>query len=592
MCFYHKSEKIHCPIDGNTPLEMQIRISHLIILYLIAVTVAIYGQTVNHSFISFDDNLYVTENSHVMGGLSKKNICWAFTLDDKENTYWHPITWISHMLDCELFGVNSGAHHLTNLFLHIANALLLFHIFRLMTGASLQSAFLAILFAIHPINVESVAWVSERKNLLSTFFGLFTIWAYFTYTQKPNLKHYCFVFILFCMSLLAKPMLVTLPFILLLIDYWPLKRICFSRTRQNSFIRKVLSLILEKIPLIITSLGLSWIVYSSLERYEVIASTQLIPLDVRFFNAVVSYISYLLKLFWPFNLSFYYPFPSSVSVWMWVSALLLLLGFTILIIKPVRKPEYIVGWFWFIGTLIPVCGIVQGGLWPAMADRWAYIPSIGIFLMIAWSIPDIELKNNYKQIRVIAIYAVVTTIITFLQGISWIQTGYWANSLSLYSHALEITKDNPVVLTNLGNSLKEKGMMGDAVAYYQKAIKKDPYFHDAFFNLGNAYRDMGLEIKALQSYYNALKISSNSIKAHVNLGILLINHKQFQKAIHHFRTAANLSPDTAIVQNNLGMALFLGGFKEEAIEHIKLALKLDPEYKQAKKNLERIQLAD
>ena len=527
-----------------------------------------------------------------MGGLSKKNICWAFTLDDKENTYWHPITWISHMLDCELFGVNSGAHHLTNLFLHIANALLLFHIFRLMTGASLQSAFLAILFAIHPINVESVAWVSERKNLLSTFFGLFTIWAYFTYTQKPNLKHYCFVFILFCMSLLAKPMLVTLPFILLLIDYWPLKRICFSRTRQNSFIRKVLSLILEKIPLIITSLGLSWIVYSSLERYEVIASTQLIPLDVRFFNAVVSYISYLLKLFWPFNLSFYYPFPSSVSVWMWVSALLLLLGFTILIIKPVRKPEYIVGWFWFIGTLIPVCGIVQGGLWPAMADRWAYIPSIGIFLMIAWSIPDIELKNNYKQIRVIAIYAVVTTIITFLQGISWIQTGYWANSLSLYSHALEITKDNPVVLTNLGNSLKEKGMMGDAVAYYQKAIKKDPYFHDAFFNLGNAYRDMGLEIKALQSYYNALKISSNSIKAHVNLGILLINHKQFQKAIHHFRTAANLSPDTAIVQNNLGMALFLGGFKEEAIEHIKLALKLDPEYKQAKKNLERIQLAD
>ena len=385
MRFYHKSVKVNCPIGGNTPLEReaQIRISHLIIFYLIAVTAAIYGQTANHSFVSFDDNLYVTENSHVMDGLSKENIYWAFTLNDKNNTYWHPITWLSHMLDCELFGINSGAHHITNLCLHIANALLLFHIFRLMTGASLQSAFLAILFAIHPINVESVAWVSERKNLLSTFFGLLTIWAYFIYTQNPNLKQYCFVFILFCMSLLAKPMLVTLPFILLLIDYWPLERICFSRRKQSFYMRKLLSLILEKMPLIITSLCLSWIVYSSLERYKVIASTQLIPLDVRFYNAVVSYVSYLLKLFWPFNLSFYYPFPSSVSVWMWASSILLLLGFTILIIKHVRKPEYIVGWFWFIGTLIPVSGIVQGGLWPAMADRWAYIPSIGIFLMIA-----------------------------------------------------------------------------------------------------------------------------------------------------------------------------------------------------------------
>lgn len=529
---------------------MQVRSTIVIYLFILLAALAVYFQVSNHQFVNFDDNIYITENYRVRDGLTIDNILWAFKFSDKNKTYWHPLTWISHMLDCELFGLNPKWHHWTNLFFHIFNSLLLFYVLFGMTGMRWQSAAVSILFAVHPINVETVAWVSERKNLLSTIFWILTIIAYFQYTKRPNFIRYLGIIVMFCIGLLSKPMLVTLPFVLLLLDYWPLDRI--RKLSVNEAIKDIGRLFAEKLPLIIISLVSIGLSYVSLHNYGQIASTQSISLDVRIANALVSYIRYLIKIFYPVDLAVYYPFPDSIQTWQWVGASLLLICFTLFVVHhALRLPALFTGWFWFIGTLVPVSGLIQGGLWPALADRWAYIPAMGVYFMIFMSFPKNIIDKKWMSGAISGLFFIILII---MMSISWLQTRHWADSIALHSHSLMVTEENPEV----------------------------------YFNLANAYRSIGNIEKAIKYYSLALKASPTFVKARTNLGILFIDQNNIRKAIEQFRMAADLSPKTPRVQNNLGMALFLGGFNEEAIKHIELALKLNPNYKQAQKNLNTI----
>ncbi|MBU2621995.1 MAG: glycosyltransferase family 39 protein [Proteobacteria bacterium] len=355
----------------------------LIGIILFIMTFAVYRQVINHEFITFDDGIYVTDNASVKKGISLRGILWAFSLTEKyDSPYWHPLTWISHMLDCQLFGLNAGMHHLTSLLLHAANSLLLFYILSSATGDLWRSAFVAALFALHPVNVDSVAWIAERKNVLSTFFWMLTMLSYVFYTRRPNILRYCVLILFFVLGLLSKPMLVTLPFVLLLFDYWPLERFDL---KQSGLHKKILYLVLEKLPFFIISSYSVYISTVSLKLTRNIISTDYVPMQLRLENAIVSYAAYIGKMVWPSGLSIYYPFPASIAVWKIIASLILLVSVTIFVLFKMRRFRFLgTGWFWFIGTLIPVSGIVQGGLWPEMADRWAYVPYIGLFVIISW----------------------------------------------------------------------------------------------------------------------------------------------------------------------------------------------------------------
>ncbi|MBW2440644.1 MAG: hypothetical protein JRH12_09235, partial [Deltaproteobacteria bacterium] len=390
-----------------------------ICLFLVLVTFAVFCRVYGYDFVNFDDDVYVTENPRVRSGLTPDNIAWAFRA---ENVYWHPLTWISHMVDVQIWGLDPGPQHLTNLIFHMLNALLLFLALNRMTGALWRSVFVAALFALHPINVESVAWVAERKNVLSTFFMMLTLLAYGFYAAKPGLVRYLMLVALFVLGLLAKPMLVTLPFVLLLLDYWPLGR--FS-VRDATVKRsdRVLSLILEKVPLFLLS-GLS--VIASSVSVQAIKSLEAVPMTMRLGNALVSYMKYMGKMFWPFNLAVFYPYPQSISAGQLLGSIIILVmvsGFAIFLLK--QHAYFAVGWFWYLGTLVPVCGLVQAGLWPAMADRWAYVPLIGLYIAIVWGIAELVEKHPScrKPISVTAIL-----VIGILCATTWLQLGYWKNS--------------------------------------------------------------------------------------------------------------------------------------------------------------------
>ncbi|MBC2695325.1 MAG: hypothetical protein HF982_08645, partial [Desulfobacteraceae bacterium] len=339
----------------------------LICLFLVIATLAVYWQINYHEFINFDDSLYILQNKQVQKGLTSESISWAFSFTDI--AYWHPLTWLSHMLDCQIYGLIPGMHHRTNLILHIVNSILLFFVFQKMTGALWRSAFVATLFALHPLNVESVAWVAERKNVLSTFFWMLTMLAYVHYTTRPGLYRYLLTLLFLMLGLMAKPMLVTLPFVLLLLDYWPLERL----RNQSPF-----NLILEKIPFFAFSAVSVYISSLSVKYYGIVVSTELVPMQIRIANALVSYVKYIEKMIWPKNLAIFYPFPDTLPIWQILGAGLFLASISFLVFLNLRKKPYLcMGWLWFLGTLIPVIGLKQAGLWPAMADRWAYVPFVG-----------------------------------------------------------------------------------------------------------------------------------------------------------------------------------------------------------------------
>ncbi|MDB4285648.1 tetratricopeptide repeat protein, partial [bacterium] len=545
-------------------------------------TVAVYYPVRNYEFVNLDDPQYVFENDYVKNGPTLKSISWSFTNTHASN--WHPITWLSHMLDSRLFGLNPGMHHLTNFFFHIANALLLYLILLRMTGAFWQSAFVAGLFALHPLHVESVAWVSERKDVLSTFFWMVTIWSYTRWVVRPNFVGYLLVLILFSLGLMSKPMVVTLPFVLILLDYWPLNRMQNTygdgvslQSRQTA-----ISLIWEKLPLFVLVAMSSAVTLYAQKHGGALSSFETLPFTARVANAVVSYTSYIFKMIYPFQLAVLYPYPGAFPWWKVTGACLLFVSASLLAVQRRRKaPYFAVGWLWYVGSLVPVIGLIQVGQ-QAMADRYTYIPLIGIFIVIAWGIPELVERWRHKKIWLATLSIVLFSIMLVS---THRQVKYWENNITLYSHTLEVTSGNTLPHNNLGIALFSKGQYDEAIEHYREALRIKPDFEPAHNNLGNALFVKGQFDDAIKHYREALRLNPDSFDAHNNLGVALRSKDLIDDVIKHYREALRLNPDYIDAHNNLGIVLKSKGLIDDAIKHYREALRLNPDYEKAHNNL-------
>jgi tetratricopeptide (TPR) repeat protein len=563
------------------------RIVFLVCLCLIAVIIIPYLQVINFDFVGYDDELYVTENQYVQKGISPEGIQWAFTTFHSAN--WHPITWLSHMLDCELYGLNSGAHHWTNVEFHIANTVLLFLILFMMTKELWKSAFVAALFALHPLHVESVAWVSERKDVLSTFFGLLTIAAYCGYEKKSSAKYYMLVIAFLSIGLMAKPMLVTLPFVLLLLDYWPLKRFQYksdfrlkSEKANDDAIRRNHRLFLEKIPFFIPVVISCILTFLAQKSESAITPLGALVLKDRIANALVSYVTYVFKAVRPSKLAVFYPHPgNTLPAWQITVAALLIAAAILLSIRTFKKYPYIsVGLFWYFGTLIPVIGLVQVGN-QAMADRYTYIPIIGLFIIFTWGVSDLLKKWRYRK-PFFEIFAAI--IVAALISNTFFQLRYWRNSITLFEHAVKVTKNNYKSQNNLGTALVAVDL-DEAISNYKAALKMKPDYAVALYNLGNVFIMKGETDKAIEYYMKALHIKPDYLEVLNNLGTAFINKKKIDDASLYLKRAIELNPRQTDVRNNLANVLFMQGKHDEAVLQYQEILKFDPENADAHYNL-------
>jgi len=590
----------------------------LICMFLFFMAIAVYGQVNYHEFTLFDDPDYITKNIHVKSGLTKNNIIRAFRFSQLgDSHYYHPLTMLSHMIDCHFFGLSPGAHHLVNVLFHLLNTALLFFVLKLMTGQRWKSAFVAALFTLHPFNVDTVAWISERKNLLSTFFWLLTILAYTFYVKKKSIYRYVMVFISMLIGLLAKPILVTIPFVLLLMDLWPLGRIKLQKS--DSLIRSNYHLIMEKIPLFL--LSALWVQISTIsnQRIGVLISTETSPMNLRIANALISYAKYLEKMIWPFDLAIFYPYPSKMfPVWQIVGAAVFLISISFLIFRKWKTlPWLTVGWLWYIGTLFPTIGIMQNGLWPAIADRWMYIPLIGIFIIIAWGIPELFRNWGLKQL-ILTILAVAFLPVLMLQ--TWNQCSYWAHSVTLFKHALNVTTNNYIAHMNLGcifaeagaqagnvkkrfnkasttlprhsepqyrfgNILSNQNNTAKAFFHINKASRISPMRPEPYYNLGKIMANQDKIPEAIKYYQKSLKLSMGYIKSSFALGNIMANQDKLPEANKYYRKALKYSPDFWEAHDNLGNILEKQGKLDESIAHYKKAIKINPEDEIAHFNL-------
>jgi tetratricopeptide (TPR) repeat protein len=498
----------------------------LIAVLLSIITSLVYCGVLGEKFLCYDDNDYVTTNIHVQKGLSWTNVTWAFTSTYASN--WHPLTWLSHMLDVQLFGLNPAGHHFMNLLFHILATLLLFGFLRYATGKPWISAFVAALFALHPMHVESVAWVAERKDVLSAAFCFATLWAYAYYTRRPGIARYAMVLMLFALGLLAKPMLVSLPLILLLLDYWPLERLTTN-------IRVIVRLAAEKLPLLMMAAVSS--IITIIAQRAAIASPNKIHLATRLSSAIISYCVYIWQAIWPTNLTAFYPYthPLPMNV---VICSLLLFAITAAVAWKGRRNKYLItGWLWYLVTLIPVIGIVQVGR-QAHADRYTYIPYIGLFIMIAWGLDTFA--NRMQNRKIAPMTTALAIILLAMCCTTWQQVGYWKNDLTLFSHALKVTKDNDVAYNNLGFYYEQLDSTNEAITYYQEALNINPY-GDAHYNLGNMLLQSGRMNEAIDHYQKALEINPNKINALSNLAGAYVQTNQPAKAVPLMQRAIALA---------------------------------------------------
>jgi tetratricopeptide (TPR) repeat protein len=576
-------------------LKNKSRSEFIICLLLVAIILAAYWQLPTHDFLNLDDNGYITKNAHVKEGVIWENIAWAFNF--VKFAYWHPITWIFHMFFYQLFGMNPAMHHLMNLFLHIANSLLLYFVFKRMTGANWESAFIAALFAIHPINVESVAWISELKNVLSTFFWILSMLLYARYAKRPGFYRYLITVFVFIVGLMAKPMLVTLPFVLLLLDYWPLNRFKFSQSKhvpndsnQSTLYEfqfsQNLRLILEKVPFLFLSAVCLYLSSLSMQRPGVLISTALVPIKLRIANALISYVAYIKKMFWPHHLGVFYPFPKTIPLWQVAGAGLFLIFITFWVIRWIGKKPYLaVGWLWYIGTLIPVIGLVQAGLWPATADRFAYLPLIGLFIIIAWGIPDLMGGWHYKKLIIASIAMVL--ILNFTVA-TRLQNRYWTNNISLYKHALAVTDNNAIAHQKLGEALSSKGKTVEAAKHYNKALQINSCLIGANLNLGLILKEEGKFDKAIERFSKVIRIRPDYADAYYEIAATMEKQGNIDGAVKYYLEALRLKPEAARIHNNLGIALAYQNKEKEAIFHFSEALRIDSNYAVAHYNLGKI----
>jgi protein O-mannosyl-transferase len=574
--------------------------SFFVCLALIALTWLVFGQTLWHNFVNLDDHVYVYDNPLIKRGLTVDGVINAFVHTHARN--WHPLTTLSHMLDCQLFGLKAGGHHFTNVLFHTVSVVLLFLLLRQMTGAFWQSAFVAALFAVHPLHVESVAWVSERKDVLSGVFFMLTLWAYTRYVQARSIGRYLKVALFFVLGLMSKPMLVTVPCVLLLLDYWPLNRFSWDRTRLTRGARppdrahSVAPLLVEKIPLFALS-AFSCIATLLIQLYSAGAIDQL-PLAWRLNNAAVTYVAYIWQMFWPARLAAFYPHPNDqLPIWQVIFAITFLISISLLAIQWRRERPYILtGWFWYVGMLVPVIGFVQAGE-QGRADRYTYLPQIGLYVLIVWTVA--ELLSRLRQPAQHRVAAIVTpTIIALLSWRAFVQTSYWENSERLWNHALAVTTDNAMAHNNLGhlllqrgewdraishfelalnirshnaathynlgraliennlaNALARKGRLNEAVSHYDEAVRLRPDYGDPYFNLGSVLFQQGRIDDAIAQWHKALAAQPNDAGFHVALGNAFLKKGLQKDAVAEYEHAAGISRQDPMARNNLAWLL-------------------------------------
>ena len=548
------------------------KVAAVCVLLLLAIAL-VFGQTVGHEFV-YDDVKYVSENPVVQKGLTLEGSRWALTYG--EIGHWHPLTWLSHMLDCQIYGLQAGGHHLTNVLLHAATAILLFLVLWRMTGFLWGSAFVAAVFAVHPLRAESVAWVAERKDVLSGLFFMLTIGAYVRYVRRPtSMVRYGAVVLLFALGLLSKNMLVTLPFVLLLLDYWPLNRI-------SSFTPRVLlRLAAEKWPLFALTVASCVITFLVPEQ---VPTSERMSLALRMENAVVSYVIYLWQMIYPAGLACLYPKPiNHLPFWQVGGALGLLLAISGVIFAFRRKyPYLVVGWLWYLGMMIPVIGIVQISSRYVHADRYTYLPQIGVYLLLTWIVADLCAGWRHRRMVLGGFSAIILSALIYS---GHMQATHWRNSESLWTHTLAYTTNNPVAHNNLGAALAERGQVDAAIAHFQKALEIKPDYATVYDSLGIALAGRGQIDEAIAHYRKALELKPDYVYAHNNLGISLADRGQIDEAIAHYRKALEINPNFAKAHNNLGAALAGRGQVDAAIAHFQKALEINPDYASARINL-------
>lgn len=551
-------------------------------MFILAILVfLVYGNACFFDFIEYDDNVYVTRNSQVLKGITLENLRWAFTTDYAG--FWHPLTWISHMLDIQIYGLWGGGHHLTNILLHLASSWVLFFVFNQMTGSIWRSGFIAALFALHPLHVESVAWIAERKDILSAFFWNLTLWAYLIYVKNPRISRYGLILLFFGLGLMAKPMLATLPLVLLLLDFWPLGR---SSGRLNRIKIKPLSgnltalqrgiplrqLILEKIPLVLLVIPISLVTFSAQRRFGAIPSWDTFPLDVRIVNALISYGQYLLKMIVPLHLSAIYPHPGTWPMGQVIlSGLLLLLISTIVLMKTKSYPYLGLGWLWYLVTLLPVIGLIQIAR-HAMADRYTYLPLTGLFIIIAWGVPD--LLGNIRNRKVILGVA-SGLILLVLSGLAWQRCQLWGDKVAFWNDVLK--NNNRVPYAHLVNGLDNlrKRRYPEAIKNFTLALALDRNFFEALFHRAEAYNALGQVDRAIDDFTRAIKIKPGFAEPYYNRGIRFLQGGPIDRAIADFTEAVRLDPKMADGYNNRGVAYALKGERDRAIADFSQALELN-----------------
>ncbi len=619
----------------------------IVFTFLTALVIFIYGQTVGFGFINFDDNQYIYENPFVINGLNWIGVKWAFTQFHSAN--WHPVTWLSHQLDATLFGLNAGAHHATNVVFHLINSILAFVVFHKYTKCFWKSAVIALLFAAHPMHVESVAGISERKDLLSMIFWFLTMWSYFLYVEKgKDRNYYLLTVLLFVLGLMSKPMLVTLPFVLLLLDYWSLERF-------NKF-RELKPFIIEKAPFFALSAISSYITILAQRSGGAIQTLEFLPFQTRFLNAIVSYANYIISLFYPVNLSVWYPYNEHFSVWQVAVSVVLIVSVSAFSVWQIKRRKYlIVGWLWFLGTLVPVIGLVQVGAQP-MADRYTYIPFFGLFIMLVWGLSDLIACLKLKKKYVLIFAGIILAILSFL---AFRQTTLWKNDETLYSHSLSVTEGNYLILQNychfliLKNRLDEaeplcrqsieakpnyaeaintlgiiqfkRSQYAEAAENFKKTLEIKPGYKEIYFNysnalslsgkpaeaeeqlkkaivfippnenpqiwieslnnLGYAYGQTEKFENAAENYARILQIAPERADIRANYALMLYKIRNIDEAQKQIEFAIRQNPDLPDSYNNYGLIFLEKNEKVKAAEQFKQALKLKPDFQQAKENL-------
>lgn len=571
---------------------------------LLILTLAAYAPVLKNGFVNYDDPDYVLDNPVVRAGITANGMLWALTTGHGAN--WFPLTWLSHMLDCQLFGLNASMHHFTSLLIHAAAALALFGFLREATGARWRSAFVAAAFALHPLHVESVAWVAERKDVLSALFWSLSLWAYVRYARRPSAARYAVVAVWFAAGLMSKPMVVTLPVIALLLDWWPLER--FAKERAGR-------LLMEKLPLAVMAAAAAMATFVAQQRGGAVASLEGLPAALRLANVPVAYATYLVKLAWPSGLAPFYPFPQSIAWWQTAAAGLFVAAATVLALRERSRRYVAVGWLWFLVTLLPVIGIVQVGL-QERADRYTYIPSIGIAIVAAWGAAELFERWKWSiASRAVAAGAACTAMI----AATVVTAGYWRDSETLFRHAIAVTEGNFVAYNDLAIALQQSGRVDEAISDYRKAIEVRPRYPEAEISLSSALLSQGrmqeaaahiakgLELapespeahlndatllakagqtaQAAEQYRIALKLDANDPRTHDGLGVLLTSQHENERAVAQFREAIRLKPEDSEAHYNLGKLLMDWGRAEEGVAELTAAVQLQPRDVEAQYNL-------